>query len=108
MPVEPANTAESPVMLQVGNGLTVKTTSLVFMHPLASVTVRRSVAVADAPLTCTVVFKFVQLVQEVGESMVAPAVEETRVHPIELMAVLPGCATPLSEKAVEAPSVHLD
>src|SRR5213592_1739512 len=103
---DPGNTASGPVMLQVGGGLTVKTTSSCFVQPAESVTVRRKVAVAGAPLTCTVAGNVIQLVQEVGASMVAPAVEETTLQAIEAMLLI-SWAVPVRAKAVESPWEHL-
>src|SRR6185436_19066835 len=103
----PGVTASGPIMSQVGRGLTVKTTSSCFVQPAESVTVRRKVAVAGAPLTCTVAGNVVQIRQEVGASMVAPAVEETTLHAIEAMGLILGWAVPVRAKAVESPSEHL-
>src|SRR5712671_3262279 len=94
-------------MEQTGEPLTLKTTSSCSTQPAVSVTVKRNVAVAGPPLTCTVTGRVVQLVQEDGASRAAPVVEETRLHAMEAMALLPGCAVPLRVKAVESPWEHL-
>src|SRR5262245_49865372 len=94
-------------MEPAGGATTVKTTSSCSLQPAASVTVKRSVAVAGPPFTCTVAGNEVQLVQEVGASMEAPEVEETTLQAIELMGLVPGWAVPVSVNGVEAASKHL-
>src|SRR5437867_2453811 len=94
-------------MEQAGGPFTVKTTSSCLEQPAVSVTVNRNVAIAGPPLTCTVAGRVVQLVQEDGASRVAPAVEETMLHAIEAMGLVPGCAVPLRVKAVESTWEHL-
>src|SRR6266704_4395362 len=91
-------------MLQTGNGLTVSTTSLCsklsFAQAPLSVTVKRSVAVAGAPVRVTVGVK------ELGSEIVAEP--ETTVQLVEFNGFVPGCAVPAMTKLVFAPSVHFD
>ena len=107
MVVEEGQTVASPLMEQEGAPATVKTTSSCSVQPAVSVTVKRMVAVAEVPFTCTVAGNVVQLAQEIGASMVAPDVEETTLHAMEEMGLVPGWAAPLRVKVVEAPSEHL-
>src|SRR6266478_10145991 len=90
------------VILQTGSGLTVRTTSLVvklFAHEPESVTVRRSVAVAGAPLSVTVVVK------EPGSAIEAePA---TTVQFVPFNGLVPGWTDPAMVKVVEPPWSHL-
>ena len=105
--IEEGQTVAEPLMEQAGAPATAKTTSSCSVQPAKSVTVKRKIAVAAAPLTCTVAGKVVQLVQEDGASREAPAVEETTLHAMDAMGLVPGWAVPLSVKVVEAPSEHL-
>ena len=95
-------------MVQLGAGVTVNTTSSVFMHPAESVTVRR--IVTDALVTWTVVGpKVMQFEQDVGEfgSNVAVPLPGTTLHCMEVMGLIPSVALPVIVKSVEAPWLHL-
>src|SRR5437773_7142784 len=97
--LSPALTSLGPVMEHVGNGLTVSTTSSVLVHPDASLTLRRNVAVAVAPVTTTVEVK------EWGELMLAGP--ERTVQFVELSGLTPPWAMPCKVKEVVGPVVHL-
>ena len=102
--MDEGQTVVGPVMEQVGFGLTVKTTSsvvLLFAQALVSVTWRRTVAVATAPVTTTVV---------VNELLVGPVIvagPETMLQLVEINGLLPGWAVAVIVKVVVAPSEHL-
>src|ERR1043166_4087866 len=89
-------TNAGPAIEHGGKGLTVRITSLVSVQPLSSMTVKRSVAVAED--TCAVVFR------ELGESIIA--LPETMLHAVEATGCKPAPATPCKGKMVESPSVH--
>ena len=90
MLTEAGQTVAGPLMEQGDGPVTVKTTRLLSVQPARSVTVKSNVAVAGAPLTYTVAGRLVQLVQELGPTMVVPGGPESMLHAIELMALLPG------------------
>ena len=83
--IEEGQTVAEPLMEQAGAPATAKTTSSCSVQPAKSVTVKRKIAVAAAPLTCAVAGKVVQLVQEDGASREAPAVDETTLHAMDAM-----------------------
>jgi hypothetical protein len=95
-------------MLQLGRGLTVRTTSLVLTRlpqSLESATENRKVAVADEPVTCAVIGRDKQLAQFVGSSMVTGP--ETTLHHTFVIGDVPTVAVPTRENVVDEPSVHL-
>ena len=99
---EPTKTEDAPLMLQSGSGLTVRITSSLRMwlaQVLLSVTVKRKVAVAEAPLSVTVV------VREPGSAI--DALPETTIQFVLVIGEVPGWADPAIVKVVEAPSVQL-
>src|SRR5438093_13702024 len=101
--VAPAVTGDVLVIPQPGSGLTVKTTSLVvklFVQAPISVTIKRSVAVAGAPVSVTVVVK------EFGELMVTPEQPATQVQFVPVVGLTPGVTVPFIVKVVVAPWVH--
>ena len=80
--VEPGQVEAGPEMEKVGAGATVSTTSLVFTHPFACTTVKRSVALGEE--MWAVVFKLL------GESI--RALPETTLQVVPLRGKSPGVA----------------
>src|SRR5262245_7946429 len=110
MPLGPWNVSVAPavmggvvlVMPQTGSGFTFSNTSFVvkvFAHRLESVTIRRIVAMAGAPVRITVVVNELVLVMDAGP--------DTTDQFVPVVLPVPGVTVPVSVKLLVGPSVHL-